>query len=305
MVALPTPPPPEAEPTPTVLGMAAVEMDGAEPEVEADPQTTLDVSTEPRPEAPPMAAPPADDEEDAATLVPAAAAPDDVLGQPCEDPGLAFGLGARPPRPVLEPITPPFSLDAEPEPRELPVARVVSAPLRVPLPSRPPVHPGADVHTRADDLLAHFGASCADDAGMREAAACLRRIAGLDATPPPARVEVRIPSVLTPLPPASLCEIPRDAETPLLPRVRARRARSFAPNLAVTLLVLVLGLAGGGALVRLRPDLFGAARPGEATPTAPAAARTKSAAETPASTGEPQGALAPGWKPGGGARAER
>jgi hypothetical protein len=66
--------------------------------------------------------------------------------------------------------------------------------------------------------------------------------------------------------------------------------------------VLFLGLAGGGALVRLRPDLFGVGH----APAAPPAATPKSpAAEPPAITAEPRGAQAPGWTPSTGARAER
>jgi hypothetical protein len=157
------------------------------------------------------------------------------------------------------------------------------------------------VHTRADDLLARFGASCADDPSGREAAACLRRMAGIDPTPPPAKVEIRVSPPPAPEPDDNLALIPSDAETPISPRVRARRP-SALPGLGFTLAVLVLGLAGGTALVRFRPDLFGITH-GAPTPV-PAAPKFEPAAEAPAPTAEPRGAIAPTWTPSNGARAE-
>jgi hypothetical protein len=337
------PPPPEADPTPTVLGMSAVEIDGPAPQPEgppeAEPEVDVIAAAPPREEAVeaapvevvPVEAAPAEEEtairaaapvdaeipEDEAVTVAASAVrvtPEDelptdlgepaVLLAPSEEPEDAFELGRRP-RPIAEPITPPFALDAEPAPRELPVARVAREP--APRVTQPSWHnERSNVHTRADDLLARFGASCADDAGMREAAACLRRIAGIEPTPPPARVELRIASLPEPRPYEALARIPQDAETPVTPRVRPRRAWSL-PSVGVTLLVLVAGLAGGGALVRLRPDLFGAVtRPADPAGPAPAAARKDPASDAPAATAEPTGALAPSFADRlGGARAER
>jgi hypothetical protein len=113
-------------------------------------------------------------------------------------------------------------------------------------------------------------------------------------------VEVRIADAE---PAAPVIEAPPEVvRMPPMPRSRRGRA---APSLGVTLAVLFLGLAGGGALVRLRPDLFGVghapAAPPAATPTPP----KSPAAEPPAITAEPRGAQAPGWTPSTGARAER
>jgi hypothetical protein len=234
-----------------------------------------------------------------------------VLAQPSESPTTAFGIASRAVRPVVEPITPPFALEVEPAPRALPTARLVATEPR-PTAAEPRIT-AATVqqavrggHTRADDLLARFGASCVDDAGMREAAACLRQIAGIDGTPPPAKVEVR-----TPEPPRAAtyhdaADLTPVEETPIAPRGRARRGRSL-PSFAITLAVLVIGVAGGGALVRFRPDLFGAGHPADARPQAapPAAPRPEPAPAPAAATVEPRGAEAPAWAPSGGARAER
>ncbi|MFT3769323.1 MAG: hypothetical protein QM820_28125 [Minicystis sp.] len=223
-----------------------------------------------------------------------------VLGQPSEPAELAFEMTGRAPRPIAEPITPPFALDGEAAPRELPVARPAIAEMRLP----PRINHAPMAHTRADDLLARFGASCADDAQMREAAACLRRMAGIEATPPPARVEIRAEAQPEPDHFEQEPQIPLDVETPISPRTRARRGRPL-PSFAVTLAVLFLGIAGGGALVRLRPDLFGVGgHPIETRPPATQPASPKPA-EPPALTAEPRGAEAPSWAPSNGARAER
>lgn len=267
----PAPPPPDPEPTPTVLGMAAVEV---EVEPEPEPRETVElmaelpvveVTIEEPPPAPvdgtptrelqrapveqpaacePCAATPVGgfwvDEvanaqpevsSDAPTAQPAAVATaaldePDVLRQPSEEPELAFEHAAASRRPIVEPITPPFALDATPSPRAMPATCTRTA-----QPSRMP--------TRADELLARFGASCVDD-DMREAAACLRRMAGIEVTPPPAAV--RAPNTL----------------------IRTRRVGSS--SLGLTLAVLLLGVAGGGALVRLRPDLFGPGHPSHEEP---------------------------------------
>ena len=341
------PPPPEADPTPTVLGMGVVEIHGPVPEAESErhpeparaaashhveePALVEVAPVEVAPvEVTPVEVAPDEAETTTAKAAPLEVAPDEdetttavpaitneelltdlgepaVLMQPSEEPEDAFEL-ARRPRPIAEPMTPPFALEAEPAPRELPATR---AGVREPAPRH---HERSSVHTRADDLLARFGASCIDDAGMREAAACLRRIAGIDPTPPPPRVEIRLAPPPEPAPYEALARIPQDAETPILPRVRARRAR-YLPSLGLTLVVLVVGLAGGGALVRLRPELFGVGahptgahtlEPGPEPMPEPADARKESAAEAPTTTTPPAGALAPSFADRlGGTRAER
>lgn len=321
----PSPAPAEIEPTPTVLGMGPVEMDHAPTEIDApvalrtptpapalSTPTPQPIAATPAPQ--PIVATPAPQPIAAAPEEPASAAPDlaepadapappaspspidrVVLAQPTEPADVAFGLEDRA-RPQ-EPLTPPFALDVEPAPRALPAARPMFAEAR----HRGPVHHAPNVHTRADDLLAHFGASCNDDAHMREAASCLRRMAGIEATPPPARAEPSAPPPVAE--PARQVAAPVEPEdlTPAYVRPRPRRGRSL-PSLAVTLAVLVAGLAGGGALVRLRPDLFGVSRPG--APAVPPRVDPP-AAPAPVITAEPRGAQAPAWQPSGAARAER
>jgi hypothetical protein len=298
------------EPTPTVLGMAQVTIDDDalpadleahhEPAADTDapPDATsidaveVEVEVAPTAEAAPAEADPAPPAPDAA---PAAASPFEplVFAQPSEAPEIAFELvpdARRVPRAVPEPMTPPFSVAAPPAPA------VVAAPPR----AFAPRSACAAAPTRADDLLARFGASCLDDDSMREATACLRRIAGIEATPPPARVEIRIP------PPAPVqAEAPNpppyDDETPVTPRARRRRG---GLQMGLTLAVLIAGIAGGGALVRLRPELFGViAHPMEAVaPAAPEAPPTAA----PAASAEPEGELAPASRDRlGGTRAER
>lgn len=321
------PPPPEADPTPTVLGMSEVEIDGPSPDPE-DPEGQRDadgvIAAASSPHEEPVSAEPERDEDEdedeitrSTAAVPNEAPMDElptdlgepaVLMQPSEEPEDAFELGRRPPRPLAEPITPPFALEAEPLPRELPATRAGAREAAPRAPHASWHGERAHVHTRADDLLARFGASCVDDAGMREAAACLRRIAGIDVTPPPARVELRVAPPAASRAYEALAQIPADAETPVLPRVRARRTWSL-PSLGLTLIVLVAGLAGGGALVRLRPELFGTGTPAAAPPAAapePAAAHRDPTTEAPARAAEPWGALPPSLaeRPGG-ARAER
>ena len=99
---------------------------------------------------------------------------------------------------------------------------------------------------------------------------------------------------------APLPTYPSDGETPAAPRARAHRGRSGLST-GVTLAVLVAGIAGGGALVRLRPELFGVlARPAEAGPAAPRKD------PPPAASAQPTGTLTPGWGDRlGGTRAER
>ena len=271
-----TPSPAVAEPTPTLLGMGTVEVEGPPPEVEADTEMTAAMEfvrsssaaelvaeqpTDDRESSPEVAGDPRS--EDAIThalpVEPAPAATPSplteplVMAQPTEAPELAFEMVTRVPRPLAEPLTPPFSAPVEPAPRALPVALSVNHPAAgVDAPRQDPSPP-----TRADDLLARFGASCCDDAGMREAAACLRRMTGVDPTPPPSRVEAPSEPVSAARSRHHRSMDPLDLDTPTPPSAR-RRSRSLG-SLAVTLAVLLLGVAGGSALMKLRPDLFGSA----------------------------------------------
>ena len=99
-----TTPPPEhpREPTPTLLGMAPVDV--------LEPQTTLDVTTTDCSFATPQAPAPE----------PTALPESTVLGQPTEDPALAFSM-SRIERPI-DAFTPPFPFGIAPAPRVLPAA---------------------------------------------------------------------------------------------------------------------------------------------------------------------------------------
>jgi hypothetical protein len=141
----------------------------------------------------------------------------------------------------------------------------------------PPVHPEA-APTRADDLLAHFGASCIDDDRMRETAACLRRLAGLDLTPAP-HVDVAktpAPPARTPLPPSAPDERAPESPSARMTPGHAARPKSSGPSLSLTVLFVVLGALGGGALVKLYPSLF------DAPPAARAAVPPPVATDPPA-----------------------
>lgn len=263
-----TPPPAVAEPTPTLLGMGTVEVEGPPPEIEADTEmaaavelTRSNTSAEQRPgdrESSPEAAGDPRSEEEITHALPVESAPAAtpsplteplVMAQPTEAPELAFEMVTRVPRPLAEPLTPPFTAPVEPAPRVMPRAGVD------PPGAAPRQDPSAP--TRADDLLARFGASCCDDAGMRDAAACLRRMTGVDPTPPPSRVEAPSEPVSAARSHHRRSMDPLDLDTPAPPSAR-RRSRSLG-SVAVTLAVLLVGVAGGSALVKLRPDLFGAA----------------------------------------------
>ncbi len=243
------------DPTPTWLGMAAVEM------VEPEGHTVLDVATEELSIEPDLAVEAviaASVDEVREPPQPAALHESTVLGQPTEDPAVAFELVRRVERPI-EALTPPFPFEIAPPPRGLPVARVAAveppapAAPRVPVELRPAPPPREMKPTRADDLLARFGASCVNDGSMLEAAACLRHIAGIDPTPPPARVELRLTA--HPVPAPAETALSADWETPDAPRARRRRGFSGA-TVSVTIAALVVGVAGGGAVVRYRPDLL-------------------------------------------------
>jgi hypothetical protein len=332
IIELPLPPgPPPRDPTPTMLGVGAVEIrrpdprpalgGGAVAPCDPDPPTEIDVVTahlaaedlSPVPLAPEDLVPARDTDPTLGEPL--------VLAQPTEDPALAFGLPSR-----TDALTPPFPLAVEA--RALPAASpVAAAPVAAAPVAAPPRIQAAEASaacvtsTRTDDLLARFGASCSDDQSMREAAAGLRRIAGVDpATPPPQRSEVRAP---LPPPPAAPSEpFLYDWETPEAPLAHTPR-RSPAAGIAVAFAVLLIGVAGGGAVMRYRPDLLSAiwrvmpeAPDPKEAPAAPnAAERAPQAPEkdAPATTGTPAtvdqaGTLGPAGhadRPGVGARAER
>jgi hypothetical protein len=318
--------------------MGAVEIDTAAPEPEIAAHTEVDApvalrSPTPEPVAPktpivvaapektPTPAPPAPKTPtpvpaDAAPIEPVTAAPIEieldlaapsdplaepvVLAQPTESPTTAFELDGRAARPSVDSLT-PLPLDAEIALRALPAARALLADPRF-TPKPPQYAP-----TRADDLLARFGAAQMDDRAVREAAAYLRRIAGLEGTPPPPAAEPQPTPPPAPVEPAVVA--PARAEEPepaSSAPARARRNRSL-PSLGITLAVLLVGLAGGGALVRFRPDLFGVTRPAEppAPSVQPTSPKLEPAADPPAITADPRGAEAPAWTPSNGARAER
>jgi hypothetical protein len=315
-----TPPPNESrDPTPTELGMAPIEIaeiESLDAPMEGSTSVAARAPSPLRPQAEPMsamAASPSPTPSPSPTGLPEST----VLAQPTEDPALAFDL-AGPARSATgstgkppETLTPPVLHDvAPPPPRGLPATRPAPEPaVYAPLPAAV-CAPARDTRpTRADDLLARFGASCVDDDSMRRAAACLRQMAGVDPTPPPARVEIRLPEP-APAPPRTRAAIPieRDPEE----TVRLQRSRLPRSGLGLALVALVVGLAGGAAVVHLRPDLLIAlTHPAMEPAAAPAEKReatppTAPPAVPPALTAEPGGATAPAWSERlGGTRAER
>ena len=131
--------------------------------------------------------------------------------------------------------------------------------------------------TRADDLLATFGVSCSDEAALREATDCLKKLAGLDPTPPPLAVAAPLPApapkpIVPPATPrAPVVAAPRVARAAPLPSPKAqpaldalrdqleeqgrsprKRGRSGLSIVAALLAGAVVGLV---AVTRLRPDL--------------------------------------------------
>src|SRR5262249_50688999 len=91
---------------------------------------------------------------------------------------------------------------------------------------------------------------------MREAAACLRRIAGIDPTAPPARVE---PRRAPPPPPPATWPFPvPHLLLPEEPESAPSSRRRGVASVMLMLTVLLVGLAAGGAAVALRPDLIAA-----------------------------------------------
>ena len=195
------------EPTPTVLGMAPIDLEGFELRTHLGVATEEELPLElPAPEPTGLAA---------------------VLAQPTEDPSLAFELDDAL-RPV--PFAQSSAVDDAPDAALPPLGdpKPIAIPAAIPECAPPPPN---DAPSRADVLLARFGASCTDDDHMRATAASLRRMAGLDATPPPVRVEIRLPPPPAPPPPTALeideaLKLGRSAETPAAPRVVTGRRRT-------------------------------------------------------------------------------
>jgi len=102
--------------------------------------------------------------------------------------------------------------------------------------------------TRADELIAQFGA-CDTDQTMRAAASSLRRYAGIELTPPPpTSLEPFLPakkSTPTPAPVREIATTPPRSEPP-------RRATRSGLSILVALILGVL--VGAGAALRLHPD---------------------------------------------------
>ncbi len=305
-----TPPPETREPTPTVLGMAPIEIDvEISPAPPAGAPVAETAASAPEPHAPaeapaPEPATPAPSAAPTPTGLPESA----VLAQPTEDPRLAFAIERR--TEGDQGLTPPFSRDAAPPPRGLPATRPLPPP---PAPAPAPAHVApapaparmapAPKRTRADDLLAHFGASCVDAESMQHTTACLRRMAGVDTPAPPARVEIRLPDAPRPAaqqgPAADASTFWTSDETRRLPRRRPLWSRTIVP-----LAMLVVGLAGGATMAWLRSERAGAAAP-PAAATVEKTAEKKEAAPPPPAT-EPAGAATPlRVERLGGTRAER
>jgi hypothetical protein len=184
------------EPTPTALGMPAVEIIDPTPSdlLDVGFLTTLDVVTSmefaptpsdaltlPLVRLAPLAPAPEPRQLAPAAEVLAPAAHEFATLSPLPLPVLAqvqstrLAIAAPLPPADAETLTPPLAgLEAQP---------VIAAPvIAAPVIAAP---------TRADALLARFGAICDDDASMREAAACLKKFAGLDPTPPPPSLGTR------------------------------------------------------------------------------------------------------------------
>jgi hypothetical protein len=256
-LSLPTPEP-SALPESTVLAQPTDDPDlafGRPRRVEVEPLALLPEVAAPPP-APPVPAPPPVEVAVAPPPPPPPPPPAPVVAAPPP-----VEVAVAPPPPPPPPPAPPA-----PEAAEVaevaahvpaPVACIPVCELRRPAPPPPPA--SREVRpTRADDLLARFGASCVDENSMRDAAACLRRIAGIEPTAPPSRVEARFAP--TPPPPAQApVSAPMPPAREALDATLAGRRRGFSVTSAgLMLAVLLVGLAGGGAAVWLRPDLFGA-----------------------------------------------
>lgn len=152
-------------------------------------------------------------------------------------------------------------------------APVVARPV-IPAPSLAPLRGPT---TRADDLLATFAVSCSDAAAVRETTDCLKRLAGLEPTPPPIAAAPpapkRIARATTPRAPAvaalslaraALASVPAAKALPVLDALSeeleevgpAPRRRS-RPGLSLFAALLAGAVVGLVAVLRFRPDLVG------------------------------------------------
>ena len=167
-------------------------------------------------------------------------------------------------------------------------AAVIHAPVHeiprflAPDPAEPsPVATTTSTTTRADDLLATFAVSGGDEAAMRETTDGLKKLAGLEPTPPPLAVAPpapepkRVAPATTPQPPVAVAVAPKAARaipaavTPPAPKAQPaldalhreleeegqaprKRAR---PGLSLFAALLAGAVVGLFAVTRLRPDL--------------------------------------------------
>ena len=118
-----------------------------------------------------------------------------------------------------------------------------------------PALPRPSMPTRADELIACFGASHLDDDGMRAAAACLRGIAGVELPGElkhPTWADMHTaPAVF------SNRTAPRVVIVPVAPRPVTRGPHERRrPSISLLVATLVLGMAGGAFVVKLRPNLL-------------------------------------------------
>ena len=197
-----------------------------------------------------------------------------------------------------------------------PVEEAMSAVIHAPVYEIPVILAPAlakPIKTRADDLLATFAVSCSDEAAMREATDGLKKLAGLEPTPPPLAAAPPAPiaaiapepkhvaRATTPQPPivaapkiaraipAAATPAPQPQPQPALEALRneleeeghapRKRAR---PGLSVAAALLAGAVVGLLAVTRLRPDLVtsfeervGPALGTDRAATAPAPARAR------------------------------
>jgi hypothetical protein len=120
-------------------------------------------------------------------------------------------------------LGPAVAVDTEPEPEPEPAAVIHARVVEMPVIPAPGLAPAPGPTTRADDLLATFAVSCSDAAAVREATDCLKKLAGLEPTPPPAAVAPPVPAA-PPAPPA-----PARAARPTAPIAAAPRVARSVP----------------------------------------------------------------------------
>lgn len=229
-------------------------------------------------------------ERDEREETPALASPNPVLVLAAAEPAPAMAFREVTPTALgMPPVEPVDALQSEGidlgAPTEIDVVTDLDlspSPSRtIPLPRRPPggveapARPACASPSRADDLLARFGVSCDGEISMRETAACLKKFAGIDPTPPvpssaPPRVVLALPASH---PPAATLEDrffrgERGADAaPLLelPLPAPRRPR---PALGALGALLLGALASAFLVARVRPDLLASITARLATPSA-------------------------------------